>query len=102
MDKAHALTLSLFYYNSVPAKQDHCVTYRRRANPLVTFLAGIGGTAHSIRVPSAAAKLLMSTIGAPFAGMSRELGALYTKGSFEMQELVAIAMRHGLRLEGSD
>ena len=59
------------------------------------------GVAHSIRVPSGSAKLLMITIGAPFAAMSRELGALYAKGPFEMQELVAIAIRHGLRLEGS-
>jgi quercetin dioxygenase-like cupin family protein len=57
------------------------------------------GVAHSVRVPSGSAKLLMITIGAPFAGMSRELGALYATGQANLQGIVAIATRHGLRLE---
>ena len=57
------------------------------------------GVAHSVRVPSGSARVLMITIGAPFDGMSRELGALYAKGQADIQDIVAIAGRHGLRLE---
>jgi hypothetical protein len=41
----------------------------------------------------------MITIGAPFADFSRELGALYATGNASLQDVVAIAGRHGLRLE---
>lgn len=58
------------------------------------------GVAHSVRIPSGSARILMVTIGAPFAGMSRDLGALYATGQANMEEIVTIATRHGLRLEG--
>jgi quercetin dioxygenase-like cupin family protein len=57
------------------------------------------GVAHSVRVPGGSARVLMITIGAPFNGMSRELGALYARGQVDIQDVVAIAKRHGLRLE---
>jgi quercetin dioxygenase-like cupin family protein len=58
------------------------------------------GVAHSVRIPQGTARLLMITIGAPFAGMSRELGALYASGQATLAEVVKIATRHGLQLEG--
>jgi quercetin dioxygenase-like cupin family protein len=58
------------------------------------------GVAHSVRVPAGSARLLMITIGARFDGMARELGALYATGRHAMADVVAIAMRHGLRLAG--
>jgi quercetin dioxygenase-like cupin family protein len=57
------------------------------------------GVAHSVRAPSGFARVLMITIGARFDGMSRELGALYAKGQVDIQDVVAIAKRHGLRLQ---
>jgi quercetin dioxygenase-like cupin family protein len=59
------------------------------------------GHAHSVRVPAGVARLLMITIGAPFAEFSRELGALYSSGTANPDSIVALALRHGLRLEGS-
>jgi quercetin dioxygenase-like cupin family protein len=56
--------------------------------------------AHSVRVPTGTARLLMITIGAPFAGFSRELGNLYATGQADLQNIVAVANRHGVRLEG--
>jgi hypothetical protein len=44
---------------------------------------------------------LMITMGAPFDGLSRDLGKYYAKGSGDRQELVEIAGRHGLKLEGA-
>jgi hypothetical protein len=41
----------------------------------------------------------MITIGAPFAGMARELGALYGSGQASLPGIVGIATRYGLRLE---
>ncbi|MBK8905390.1 MAG: cupin domain-containing protein [Anaerolineaceae bacterium] len=58
------------------------------------------GAAHSVRVPTGTARLLMVTIGAPFAGFSRELGNLYTSGQANLQNIVAVANRHGVGLEG--
>jgi quercetin dioxygenase-like cupin family protein len=58
------------------------------------------GIAHSVRIPLGTARLLMITIGAPFADMSRELGALYASGQATLAEVVKIATRHGLQLEG--
>lgn len=57
------------------------------------------GTAHSVRVPSGSARLLMITIGAPFAGFSRELAAFYAQGTASVPNIVAVANRHGVRLE---
>lgn len=58
------------------------------------------GVAHSVRVPQGSARFLMITIGAPFDGFSRELGALYAQDPTNFQGIVAIANRHGVRLEG--
>jgi quercetin dioxygenase-like cupin family protein len=58
------------------------------------------GEAHSVRVPGGSARLLMITIGAPFAGFSRELAALYGSGAADRGSIVAVANRHGVRLEG--
>lgn len=58
------------------------------------------GASHSVRVPSGTAKLLYVTIGAPYAGMARELAALYASGNVNLPSIVAIANRHGVRLEG--
>jgi quercetin dioxygenase-like cupin family protein len=58
------------------------------------------GAAHAVRVPSGTARLLFITIGAPFDGFSRELSALYVEGKASLDNIVAVAHRHGLRLEG--
>lgn len=58
------------------------------------------GSPHSVRVPHGEARLLMVTIGAPFAGFSRDLGALYARGAPELSALVEVAHRHGVRLAG--
>lgn len=56
------------------------------------------GAAHSVRVPAGEARLLMITIGAPFAPFSRELAAYYATSDNTPAGIVEIAMRHGLRL----
>ncbi len=56
------------------------------------------GAAHSVRVPEGEARLLMITIGPPFDGFSRDLAALYARGA-DLQGVVEIAGRHGVRLE---
>ncbi len=58
------------------------------------------GVAHSVRVPHGRAKLPYVTIGAPYDGMARELSALYASGQVTLEGVVAIANRHGVRLEG--
>jgi quercetin dioxygenase-like cupin family protein len=58
------------------------------------------GVPHSVRIPSGTARLLMITIGAPFDGFSRELSALYARGDAGLADIVAVANRHGVRLEG--
>jgi hypothetical protein len=58
------------------------------------------GVAHSVRVPHGRARLLYVTIGAPYDGMARELSALYASGQVTLEGVVAIANRHGVRLEG--
>lgn len=58
------------------------------------------GAAHSVRIPSGSARLLMITIGAPFDGFSRDLAALYAQGIASLPDVAAVANRHGVRLEG--
>lgn len=59
------------------------------------------GAAHSVRVPSGTARLLMITIGAPYDGFARDLSALYASGEASLEGVVATANRWGVRLEGS-
>ena len=58
------------------------------------------GVAHSVRVPHGAARILYVTIGAPYDGFARELSALYASGQANLSGIVAVANRHGVRLEG--
>lgn len=58
------------------------------------------GASHSVRVPSGTARLLYVTIGPPYDAMARELSALYLSGKVDLPAIVAIAHRHGVRLEG--
>ena len=58
------------------------------------------GSVHSVRVPAGTARLLYVTIGPPYDAMARELAALYAGGTADASGIVAIAYRHGLRLEG--
>lgn len=58
------------------------------------------GVAHSVRVPEGSARLLYVTIGAPYDGFARELAALYASGQVDLASVVAIANRHGERLDG--
>jgi quercetin dioxygenase-like cupin family protein len=58
------------------------------------------GVAHAVRVPSGSARLLYVTIGAPYDGLARELSALYARGQASPENIVAVAHRHGLHLEG--
>ena len=60
------------------------------------------GVAHSVRVPHGQARLLYVTIGAPYDGFARELSALYASGQASLPDIVAVANRHGVRLEGDD
>lgn len=57
------------------------------------------GAAHSVRVPSGSARLLMITVGPPYDGFARDLAALYVAGG-GLDAVVATANRHGVRLEG--
>jgi quercetin dioxygenase-like cupin family protein len=56
------------------------------------------GVAHSVRVPSGTARLLMVTIGAPYDGFARDLAALYASGDPSTAEIVSTANRHGVEL----
>jgi hypothetical protein len=58
------------------------------------------GASHSVRVPNGTARLLYITIGPPYDGLARELAALYASGKADLPNIVEIAHRHGLRLEG--
>ena len=58
------------------------------------------GVAHSVRVPAGSARLLYVAIGAPYDGMAHELAALYAGGQADVANIVAVANRHGVRLEG--
>ena len=58
------------------------------------------GASHAVRVPAGTARLLYITIGPPYAGMARELSALYATGKVDPSSIIEIAHRHGLRLEG--
>jgi quercetin dioxygenase-like cupin family protein len=58
------------------------------------------GVAHSVRVPGGSARLLFITIGAPYDGFARELSALYGEDKGSLENIVAVAYRYGLRLEG--
>lgn len=60
------------------------------------------GVAHAVRVPGGSARLLYITIGAPYDGLARDLSALYVQGKASPENMVAVAHRHGLRLEGED
>jgi quercetin dioxygenase-like cupin family protein len=57
------------------------------------------GVAHAVRVPSGSARLLYITIGAPYDGLAREMSALYAQGNASLENIVAVAHRHGLQLE---
>ena len=59
-----------------------------------------GGAAPPVRVPAGPPRLLYVTIGPPYDAMARELAALYAGGTADASGIVAIAYRHGLRLEG--
>ena len=58
------------------------------------------GVAHSVRAPHGKARLLYVTVGAPYDGFARGLSALYASGQVSLECAVAIANRHGMRLEG--
>jgi ketosteroid isomerase-like protein/quercetin dioxygenase-like cupin family protein len=57
------------------------------------------GTAHSVRVPAGAARVLMVTVGPPYAPFARELAALGRDGAeVSGADIVAVAHRHGVAL----
>lgn len=58
------------------------------------------GVSHSVRIPEGSARLLYITIGAPYDGFARELSNLYAVGQADLASIVAVANRHGVRLEG--
>ena len=55
------------------------------------------GEAHSVRVPSGSARVLMVTVGAPYAPFARELAEAAARGA-GVEEIVAVAGRHGVTL----
>lgn len=58
------------------------------------------GVAHSVRVPHGSARLLYVTIGSPYDGFARDLAALYATGQANTQDIIAVANRYGVHLEG--
>lgn len=60
------------------------------------------GVAHAVRIPTGTARILMVTLGAPYAGFAREVAALGVAGYPDPAALLEIAGRHGLRLAGTD
>jgi quercetin dioxygenase-like cupin family protein len=56
------------------------------------------GDAHSVRVPSGVARLLMVTIGAPYDGFARDI-ASFQAGELA-GDLVDVCERHGVRMAG--
>ena len=56
------------------------------------------GSPHSVRVPEGTTRILMITIGSPFAPFARELSALYASSDASLERVVGVARRHGLRL----
>lgn len=73
-------------------------TWTRGGPGIVQMLPA--GIAHSVRVPAGTARLIMITIGALFDSFSRELSATYASGTAGVAEIVQVANRHGVRLEG--
>lgn len=55
------------------------------------------GVAHAVRIPTGTARILMITVGAPYAGFAREVAALGADGYPDLPTLLEIARRHGLR-----
>ncbi len=60
------------------------------------------GVAHAVRIPTGTARILMITLGAPYAGFAREVAALGVAGYPDPATLLEIAARHGLRLAATD
>jgi quercetin dioxygenase-like cupin family protein len=58
------------------------------------------GTPHAVRIPMGTARILMITLGAPYAGFAREMAALGADGYPDLPTLLEIASRHGLRPGG--
>jgi quercetin dioxygenase-like cupin family protein len=56
------------------------------------------GVAHAVRIPTGTARILMITLGPPYAGFAREVAALGVTGYPDPATLLEIAGRHGLRL----
>ena len=56
------------------------------------------GTAHSVRVPEGRARVLMITIGAPYAGFAREMAGLLAGEASPAASVADVAERHGVRL----
>lgn len=73
-------------------------TWRRCGPGAVQVLPA--GSAHSVRIPSGRARVLMVTIGAPYDGFAREMADLGEPGTFAPQALIEIAGRHGVQLAG--
>jgi quercetin dioxygenase-like cupin family protein len=55
------------------------------------------GVPHSTRIPQGTARIVMITIGAPYADFGREMARLFERGA-ELAEIAAAAERHGVRL----
>lgn len=58
------------------------------------------GSAHSVRIPSGTARILMITIGPPYDGFARDVAAFLASENPDMANLAPIAGRHGVGLEG--
>ena len=58
------------------------------------------GAAHAVRVPKGSARLLYITMGAPYDGFARDMAALYQEKQATPQNIMAVANRHGVHLEG--
>lgn len=56
------------------------------------------GSAHSVRVPTGTARLLMVTVGAPYDGFARAMAELFARDGYAIEELLATAGEFGVTL----
>ncbi len=59
------------------------------------------GIPHSTRIPEGEARIVMVTMGAPYAGFGREMARLFATGA-PLTEIAAAAERFGVRLATGD
>lgn len=80
-----------------PPKPHPVARARVRDRGALEFLIG---TAHGYRpgrTPCSSSRRLVVTIGPPCDGFTRDIAALYAGESISIEEVVAVAARHGVK-----